>query len=415
MSLSDNELLKYAVENGMIDTALLRKELEMRRREEILSKHPYRIWKGNDGRWRTYLLPEDGKRKMVNRQTEKDLKDIVVSFYEENEKHSFKNRYDVWVQRQENCGRAENTIYKYEKDYDRFFKGDPFERMKVENITDEDISLMIIDLLKRKDIPYKALKGMFGYMNGVFEKCIIDKIIKENPCKYIDLPIYKKYCKESKDNSVENRTLSRDESKSLLEKLDDSYQKKPNYIVQYALEFSMYTGMRVGELSGLSWDCVDFKRKTLTICKSEKFNRKSKTYYISSTKNDKTRVIPLTKQMEEVLLKVRSIEEENGFLSEFVFSDSNGRVHCRRISDCARNRTMSKEFSKPKSIHAIRRTVNSELRCKGVPAVVAASLIGNTERVNESNYSYDISGMEYKSFVFTEINNNIRDYRNNQK
>ena len=53
--LSDLELLKYAVENGMINTALVQEKIEMQKREELLNKHPYKIYQGKDGKWYTYV------------------------------------------------------------------------------------------------------------------------------------------------------------------------------------------------------------------------------------------------------------------------------------------------------------------------------------------------------------------------
>ena len=55
------------------------------------------------------------------------------------------------------------------------------------------------------------------------------------------------------------------------------------------------------------------------------------------------------------------------------------------------------EFHNKKSIHAIRRTLNSNMKCAGVSGTVAVSLLGHTEKVNEENYTYDVSSMEEKS------------------
>ena len=38
--MSDAELLKYAVEHGMIDTKLVQEQVEMQKRKELLKKHP---------------------------------------------------------------------------------------------------------------------------------------------------------------------------------------------------------------------------------------------------------------------------------------------------------------------------------------------------------------------------------------
>ncbi|MCG8399650.1 hypothetical protein LWS67_24490, partial [Bacillus atrophaeus] len=53
--MDEKELLKYAVENGILDIALVQEQVEMNKREKILKKHPYDIWEGKDGYWRTYI------------------------------------------------------------------------------------------------------------------------------------------------------------------------------------------------------------------------------------------------------------------------------------------------------------------------------------------------------------------------
>ena len=189
ISMSDAELLKYAIENGMIDTAYVQDMIEMQKRKEILEKHPYKIWKGKDEFWRTYI-PDGNRRKLIKRKELSDLEDIVIDSLNVNRCDTFKERFQVWIERQKKCGRSDNTVSKYESDYRRFFEGDKFENLLIQNISDEEISEFILRLLKRKKIPYRALKAMMGYMNGVFEKSIKDKLITENPCKYIDLLIY---------------------------------------------------------------------------------------------------------------------------------------------------------------------------------------------------------------------------------
>ena len=44
-----DELLKYAVENGIIDLLYVQEQIEMNKRKELLGKHPYKIWEGKDG------------------------------------------------------------------------------------------------------------------------------------------------------------------------------------------------------------------------------------------------------------------------------------------------------------------------------------------------------------------------------
>lgn len=62
ISMSDTELLKYAIENGMFDTAHVQEQMEMQKRNDLLEKHPYEIWRGKNDNWYTYLLDEKNGR-----------------------------------------------------------------------------------------------------------------------------------------------------------------------------------------------------------------------------------------------------------------------------------------------------------------------------------------------------------------
>ena len=383
------EILKYLSENDKINLSHVREQIEMKKREEILHKHKNEVWRGKDGYWRTYLPTLDGKRKLVKKKKKEDLDEVVIEYWGSTVGNTFKERYDVWIERQSACGRSDNTIYRYETDYKRFFKGDPFANLDIRNITEEHISEFILRLLQRKDIPWRALQSMFGYINGVFEKSVKDKVIAKNPCVYVDLPIFRKHCKDPKPKTKEERTLSAKERKMLAEKMESD-----ETITRDAVLLSLYTGMRVGELSGLMWEDIDEKSGIMTIQRSEKHNQKTDEFYVEGTKNDKVRYIPITCKINWVLNRIKAYHEEHGTFGEYVFMDENGRIHARNISNCARRHTMNEEYSGVKSIHAIRRTLNSNMRCAGVPSPIAASMMGHTERVNEANYTYDITEVE---------------------
>ena len=96
--------------------------------------------------------------------------------------------------------------------------------------------------------------------------------------------------------------------------------------------------------------------------------------------------------MARVLRKVKEFEFKNGWLGEYVFQDDRGRVYASRISDCAVNNTTTAEFHNKKSIHAIRRTLNSNMKCAGVSGTVAVSLLGHTEKVNEEYIRCEFHG-----------------------
>lgn len=53
------------------------------RKNEVLEKHPYAVWKGKNGFWYTYL-PNSTKskgRELKKRKQEDDIYDLIISYY----------------------------------------------------------------------------------------------------------------------------------------------------------------------------------------------------------------------------------------------------------------------------------------------------------------------------------------------
>ena len=144
----------------------------------------------------------------------------------------------------------------------------------------------------------------------------------------------------------------------------------------------------------------------IVINKSEKYNRQTKEYYIDSTKNGKNRIFPMTDEIRTLLDMIKRVEMKHGFICEWVFANEGGRIHAPVISSCSKNKCKQIGIDE-KGIHAFRRTVNSKLRCNGVSATVAASLLGHTEEVNEQYYTFDVSSIQEKAEIVSNINKKI--------
>lgn len=381
-----NELLKYALENDMLDVNLISAKVEMQKREKVLSNHPNKVWEGQDGYWYTYINTDNGRKK-IKKKTREQVEEIIFAYYDTT--MTFKEYFEHWIERQSLCGRSDNTIYRYKADYKRFCEGSEIESLKIDVISEIEIAKFIKSLANKK-YTYKAIQGLFGYIKGMFEMAIRERIVQDNPCNYVDLEMYKRNCKEKEYHTDEERTLSDYERQILMDKLIAKEKSRPYYIPQYACRLSMLTGMRVGEIAALQWQDVFWEKKYILIRHSEKQNRLTKEYTIEDTKNHKTRIFPLTEEIESLLKNIWKKESDQGWLTEFVFSNENGRIHKDTISEAMRNYTLyDKRFSSVKSIHANRRTLNSNMRVNGVSGVVTSSLLGNTVHCNDNHYTYN--------------------------
>ena len=68
--MSAADMLQYAVDHDMFDVGDMRKQIEMRRREEYLQMHPYKIWEDQNGVWHTYL-PDEQKKEFREKEVQK--------------------------------------------------------------------------------------------------------------------------------------------------------------------------------------------------------------------------------------------------------------------------------------------------------------------------------------------------------
>lgn len=399
--IDKNELLSYLSENGIIDEDMVRHKIEEMRNNEYLSRHTKKVWKGENGYWYTYIDKTNGERKLIKKNTKQELESFLIDFYKQD--YTIRTYFDIWKERQKNCGKDSNTLVRYDSTYKRFLEGDKLEKMSVQDITTDDIEQWIFRILSRYDLKYKALSQGFQIIKGIFNKARIDRIIKENPCDHIDLPVYRMRC-ESSYIDPESRVLQEAECRALIEKLKESYINNPTCISNYAVEFALMTGLRPGELAYLRWEHINYKEGYIAIDGSEKQDKITLEYYDSKTKTKKVRRIPLTEQIKNFLDVLKKLEMRHGFLTEYVFSGKEGRIHVTGMYDAGQRKCRQAGLDK-RGIQMIRRTYNSYLKSIGVDTTIAASIMGHSPSVNESNYTYDVSNMDYKIKVAEKATN----------
>lgn len=395
-----DEVLKFAIENGMIDLSYIQDEIAMKKREELLKRHKWAISQGKDGYWRTYLPDEKNGRKMVKKNTRKDVEDVVIDYYktQEEKEKTFIDVYWMWRSVQDKMV-SENTTCKYETDFKRYFSKSEFASFKIIDINEDDIKLFIVDRIKQLSLCQKASKTLFGYIKNTFVHAVKHKIIKEDPTRLLTAKDFYKYCTR-KRKSAKDQIISDKDMQLLSDKINQDHKDHPEYIPAYAVQLAFFTGMRVGEISALTWN--DITEDSIIIDKSEKYNRKTKEYYIDGTKNGKERVFPMTIQIKKLLDNVKMVEMKNGFICEFVFANEEGRVHAPVISSCIKNKCRQIGIEE-KGIHACRKTLNSRMRCDGVSATMAASLLGHSPEVNEQYYTFDVSTIKEKAKIIEKV------------
>lgn len=103
------------------------------------------------------------------------------------------------------------------------------------------------------------------------------------------------------------------------QKFLETAKRSHNYF-QFAL--ILETGLRTGELIGLTWDAIDWEKRTLTINKTLEYRHKQGCWRAGPPKTKQSyRTIPLTKRAYEILEQVafgRNSRKESGTLSQIL-------------------------------------------------------------------------------------------------
>ena len=98
----------------------------------------------------------------------------------------------------------------------------------------------------------------------------------------------------------------------------------------YAILFSIETGVREGEIPSLKWTDIYYDRIHIHSQQNDEMRDGKKVYYYNpTTKNEKGisqngRYIPLSQNIKEILSELKEKQSKLGINSEWVFSRENG-------------------------------------------------------------------------------------------
>ena len=146
-----------------------------------------------------------------------------------------------------------------------------------------------------KGLSPKTLRNVHLVLHKSLQQAVMLGYIRTNPADACALPRVTK-------NEI--KPLDEDDTARFLQAIK-GHRFETIYLV------TLFTGMRKGEVFGLTWDCVDFAAGTITINKQLQADTKNGTRYnLVSTKNGKGRVITPAPFVMELLKTQRRRQSE---------------------------------------------------------------------------------------------------------
>lgn len=177
----------------------------------------------------------------------------------------------------------------------------------------------------------KSKKNVHGTLHKALEKAVALGYIRHNPADKPDLP---------KIQKTEIKPLADNEMISFLDAIKGS-----EYESIYTV--TLFTGMREGEVLGLTWDCIDFKAGIITIKRQlQKVRGSGGEYVLVPTKNGKTRIIALASYVIQVLTAQRKAQYEQRLKAGPVWSNPLNLVFTNELGRNLCSQTVYLHFKK---------------------------------------------------------------------
>lgn len=145
------------------------------------------------------------------------------------------------------------------------------------------------------------LKQLSGVLSGALKYAVYPgEFIKENPMLYIKLPKYEE------TNVANTRYITQDEWNKILDRFPS------NSCFYIPLVIGYFTGFRISETLGLTWEDIDLENKTISVNKILYYNDKSKSWYLGPTKTkNSNRTIKVGDTLVNILKSYKKNQLEN--------------------------------------------------------------------------------------------------------
>lgn len=170
-------------------------------------------------------------------------------------------------------------------------------KIKLSVLNATQIQKFYNDLTRVNGLSAKTVKNVHGILHKALQKAVELRYIGFNPADACTLPRIEK---------KEIQPLTEAEMKAFLATISEGERLKDLFTV------ALFTGMREGEICGLSWDCIDFENGTIMV--RQQLQReviRGGSFYIASTKNDKSRKITPAPFIMVLLKEVKRMQAEN--------------------------------------------------------------------------------------------------------
>lgn len=215
--------------------------------------------------------------------------------------------YDSWVQLKR--GLKDNTFQNYQYMYRQFVQPD-FGRTKIVCLKRTDVRSFYNRLADEQHLKASTIDCIHTVLHQVLELAVEDDYIRYNPSDNALKELKKAHC----NDSVKRKALTIKEQKLFEEFLMQPGQYNKWYPIFTVM---LWTGLRVGEVTGLRWCDIDLEAETIdinhTLVYYDKGHNDGLSFAINTPKTDAgKRIVPMLPKVKEAFIQERKNQEDFG-------------------------------------------------------------------------------------------------------
>ena len=228
---------------------------------------------------------------------------------------------DVWAEEDLKTGSLSNgTVGNYLQAVNRI-KQHPIGNRKLKTVTSEHLQ-KFMDLLafggeegnfKSKGYTIDYIRSFHAVLQQSFRFAVFPKqYITFNPMQYV---VMRRKAEEDVDLFSDNdedaeviNPITPEQYQTLMEYLEE--RNKPAVL---PVQIAYYTGLRLGEVCGLSWSDINFEEQYLTVRRSVRYNGARHKTEIGPTKRKKVRIVDFCDTLADILKKAKKEQRKQVF------------------------------------------------------------------------------------------------------
>ena len=323
-------------------------------------------------------------------------------------------------------GLKQNTMMNYICTYNRYIK-EGLGRKVINNIKYTEIKHFYLSLVEH-GMKVSTLTVIQNIIHPTLQMAVRNSYIISNPSDGVVSEIKR----ETNWYDSKRAALSREEQQAFIDFVKSNKGRYRSWLNLFV--FFLGTGCRVGEVTGLTWDNVDFKNNKIYIKNNLTYIMQPDGGFAFNLGTTKTRsgerVIPMLPEVRKVLLEekekqfnIGGSKLEVGGISNFVFINSAGKPHSAQVINKAIKRIVKvhnkkehelaqKEGREPFnirdfSVHTFRHTFCTRLCEHDINIKIIQEIMGHSDIQTTMNVYAEVSENK-KQDVFHELEGNLK-------